>query len=306
MIRKYYDKILLGIALALLLAVFGMAAFRPAPQSITEFVNIPALRPENIHEVSAMPEPDLDVPLWDEPPPQSAGQEWVFDVFTPPVIYFNPQTETFTVLSDSPQATPWEIELVAIREELYRVQLIGYLGKAGDYRISLENRETGKLLLAREGNEYEDFEIAVRSFEVKRTKVPHTGGTEVYENVATVVIYDQRLDREITLRSDVRRTNDESTAHFRAVDAPDQEFRAGVGDTFTYQDFAYTVDALDPPAKATVTRTGGEEEEPETKTLIAKSPEGGPSSQDSSEQPEKDAPGADEAAPEPEEADADF
>src|SRR5690606_38539467 len=96
MIRKHYDKILMGLSLALLLGVFALAAFRPEPKSITEYVNIPVLRPNNTYEVTPMVEPDLSVPQWEEPVAQSAGVEWVFDVFTPPVIYFNPQTETFT------------------------------------------------------------------------------------------------------------------------------------------------------------------------------------------------------------------
>lgn len=270
MIRKYYDKILLGIALALLLTVFALAAFRPDPKSITEFVDIPAIRPDNTYEVSTLPEPDLDVPKWEEASAQSAGVEWVFDVFTPPIIYFNPQTETFTVqATPEPPAPPWPVELVTIREELYRIQLMGYVGAEGDFKISLENRETGQMLLAREGQEYADHEMAVRSFKIEEVEVQNAGGTKIRESIARVVIYDQRLDREVTLRSDVRKKQDESTAYFRVVKAHDEEFNAGVGDSFTYEGFTYTLDSITPPARATVTRVGGGEE-PETKTFVAK------------------------------------
>lgn len=30
-----------------------------------------------------------ETPLWDRPQSQSRGDDWVFDVFTPPVLYYN-------------------------------------------------------------------------------------------------------------------------------------------------------------------------------------------------------------------------
>ncbi|HLS27621.1 MAG TPA: hypothetical protein VK041_03165 [Opitutales bacterium] len=279
MIRKYYDKILLGIALALLLSIFLLAAFQPAPKSITEYVDITSLRPNNTYEVSAMPEPDLTIPEWDAPGPQSAGVEWTFDLFTPPVIYFSPRNQTFTVLPvTAPPPPPWPIELVTIREELYRIQLRGWIGEEGSYRINLENRETGQLLLAREGTEYPDQDFTVRSFRV--VSGGRAAGRIGRDTVGRAVIYDHRLDREVTLHSETRIPSDESTAIFRSTDtagSPDSadtaetadgEYRVGEGESFTYGGFTYTVEEITPPVRARVTRSG-RGTEPETKTFVA-------------------------------------
>lgn len=265
MIRKYYDKILLGIALAILLAVFAFAAFRPPPKSATELVDIPALRRANTFEVSSLPEVDLSVPRWDPPPAQSAGAEWVFDVFTPPVIHFNTRTEEF-IIEETPGTprAPFGVELVDVRQALYRIQVLGYAGQAA----ILENRETGQIVHAREGQEYPEFEITVRSFKIEKKQIHHPGETPVTENVARVVIFDQRLNQDITLRSEERRKEEEVSALFRAVNDPNREFDVEEGDSFTHDGFTYTVEELSPPARASVTRTGGDaDDSPETRTL---------------------------------------
>lgn len=272
MISKYYDKILLVSALLVLLVVFGFAAFRPDPQPITEFVDIPSLRSENTLQVSELPELDLSLAEWENPPAQSAGPEWVFDVFTPPVILFDTDAGEFVLPGvDLPPPQEFGIELVSIEDALYRVQLVGYFGREGSYLATLENVETGEQVLARQGQEYGNFGIEVRSIKIDRVKIDHGGETAVMDDVAFVVLKDRRLDQEVTLRSDQRKRDDEPTAVFRATDDSTQEFRARSGETFRHGDITYHVESLDPPGSAVITRTGGEdaevEAEPDTKTL---------------------------------------
>ena len=49
---------------------------------------------------------------WAPPQPQSRGEDWVFDVFTPPVLYYNPASREFTVTSpettNSKSKDPWK------------------------------------------------------------------------------------------------------------------------------------------------------------------------------------------------------
>lgn len=268
MIRKHYDKILLAAALVLLLIAFAFSALRPEPRAVTDYVDIPSLRQDNRFKVSDPPELDLAVPEWEPPPAQPAGPEWVFDIFTPPVIYFDAVANVFDVRATGGEPrTRFGVELVEIREDLYRIQLVGYHGRAGEYLINLENVETGEVINAREGREYPQFDLAVRSFRVEREQVEHRGGTPVWTNIAYVVIYDQRLDQEVSLRSDTRRRDERPVAVFRASGDSGQTTSARAGDSFTLGDFTYTVDQIEPPT-VTVTREGGPEgEEPETKTL---------------------------------------
>src|SRR5690606_22184041 len=101
----------------------------------------------------------------------------------------------------------------------------------------------------------------------------------------------QRLDREVILRSEEKTKSDESVAVFQAKEAPEIEFVAKEGDTFSYLGSTYTVEEITPPARASVTRSGGEDE-PETKTLTAIEPEMGPGTGASSGQTDSSQPGS--------------
>lgn len=270
MISKYYDKILLGSSLLVLLVVFVLAAFRPDPQPITEFVDIPALRPENTFVVSDLAEVDLSIPEWGEAPPQSAGPEWIFDVFTPSVILFDENSGEFVLPGDpsSPVPQGFGIELVSIQEELYRIQLVAHFGQGGSALVTLENRETGRTVTGREGQSFAEMGIVIRSVRTEKVRVDHTGETPVTVDVAFVVLQDERLGQEVTLRSDVRKKDSEVTAVFRASAEPDTQFRAQAGDLIRHAGAIYRVEALNPPSSALITRIGDEgTQETTTRTL---------------------------------------
>jgi hypothetical protein len=269
MISKYYDKILLVGALMVLLGVFGLAAFRPDPQPITEFVDIPTLRPENTYVVSELPKVDLAVPAWEEAPAQSAGPEWVFDVFTPPVILFDTTTGEFVLTGREPEAPrEFGLELVSIQEELYRVQIVGYFGRDGNYLVTLENVETGDQILVRQGQEYGNFGIVIRSIRTERVEINHGGATSVSDDVAFVVLDDTRLGDEVLLRSDERKRDSEPTAVFQVEGNAELTFRGRAGESFRHEDVLYRIDSLHPPETAVITRTGGDDDDtPETRTL---------------------------------------
>lgn len=303
MIRKNYDKILLGVALVVLLVVFVFSAFRPEVRPITDFVDIPRLHEGNTFQVSPPPEVEIQLVEWERPGPQSAGPHWLYDVFTPPEIFYNAITQEFTVI---PPGGPVEeddfgIGLVDIREELYRVQLLGYVGRQGDFLINLENVETGELVLAREGREYPELGITVRSFKVERQQVRHEGRTDVFEEVARIVIFDHRLERELELRSDTRLRDDRPTAIFRRTGDSGDEIRAHEGDSFDVGEYNFLVESIDPPV-ATVVRTSRENpEERQTEALTVSRPTQRAVPEDEADVPEESAapspPASEESAP---------
>lgn len=269
MIRKNYDKILLGLALVVLLVISAFSLFRPEVKPISEFVDIPRLTEENTFDVSPPPQVELEVVEWTEPAPQSAGPEWIFDLFTPPVIYYNSAAGVFDVRPtvDAPGREGFGVELVAIREELYRVQLLGYVGRKGDFLINLENVETGELVLAREGGDYPELGVTVRSFQVERVPVQHEGRTDVFEEVARVTLYDHRLEREVELRSDARLKDDRPTAIFRRTGNAGEEIRARQGESFEAGDYSFLVEEIEPPVATVVRTSKTEPEERQTQTL---------------------------------------
>lgn len=273
MIRKHYDKILLGLALACLLAAGAFAFLRPDVRPVTEFVDFPTLRPQNTFTVSELEPLLLEPVLWSAPDPQSAGLDWLFDLFTPPEIFFNPETEEYTVVAEPPEPpAPFGIELVGVRSGEYRLQLTGWVtGRTGDYLIQLQNLETGMVSNVRVGRAYPDMDVEVRSFRVDREPVERGGQAAVNVDVGRLVILDTRTDREITLVSTERRLDDTPTAEFRSTTDPDREFRGQAGHRFEHDGYAFIIEAISPPT-VSVTRVSLEDEEDrETRTLVPQS-----------------------------------
>src|SRR5690606_8501223 len=91
---------------------------------------------------------------WPSAPEQSTGPEWVYDVFTPPEIYYDNVTKQFTVsapFTPPPQEPPFGVELIEIRPDVFPLQLVGYIGDEGDQRGTFENALTGETIIGRTG-----------------------------------------------------------------------------------------------------------------------------------------------------------
>ncbi len=270
MIRKHYDKIFLAFALICLLVAGAFAFLRPDVRPVTEYVDFPSLRAQNTFVVSEVEPVELDVPQWPEPPHQTAGLDWVFDLFTPPDIYYNPETEEYTVVSEPPEPpAPFGIELAEVRSGEYRIQLIGWVtGRTGGYLIQLQNLETGMVTNVREGREYPDMDLEVRSFRVDREPMEHGGQTTINVDVGRVVIQDTRADREITLVSTERRLDDTPTAYFRSSSDPERTFQGQEGHRFEYGGNAYVIEAITPPTVSVRRVSLEDEEDAESRTLV--------------------------------------
>ncbi len=277
MIRKHYDKILLGLALVVLLITFAFSFLGPEPKPITEFVDNPRLTPENTFTPSPPPEVEVAVAAWENPQPQSAGPQWIFDIFTPPVIYYNAVANEFDLRHtiDVPKEPDFGVQLVDVREELYRIQIAGHGGGRGDagFFVNLENVETGDFVFAKETKDYPTLEAELRSFRLERVPVPHAGSTNVTTEVAFVVIYDKRLETEVELRSDQTLKEDEPTAIFIPTLTEGAEIGAKVGESFNVGEFTYQVEAIEAPTATVVKINRADPTERETKTLAVLRPE---------------------------------
>ena len=94
----------------------------------------------------------ISTDTWTPPPPQSRGRDWVYDTFTPPEIFYNARSKHFTVKPPAAVAEEaaveeaFGVELVSVRPEPFRLQLIGYVGGEGTWRGTFENLVVGKPL----------------------------------------------------------------------------------------------------------------------------------------------------------------
>lgn len=208
-LSEFLDKLVLLCAM-LLFAWVGIRAIfevrqldsiagqsRPLLSELT--VNAPR------HEATA---PEEGEEVWAAPESQSRGEEWVFDVFTPPVIYYDPNSREFAVTPPSQQQVvddgeaqwaAFELDLIEVRLRPYKLQLVGYAGEDGSYVAYFESVSTGGLLLLREGQENPDLGVKLLSFQEQRIRSSNESATPVVQTIGVARLLDRASGQEISL-----------------------------------------------------------------------------------------------------------
>lgn len=144
---------------------------------------------------------------WNPAENQSRGKDWVFDVFTPPVIYYDPNSREFAVTPPSvkpvdtaeSQWASFEIELLEVRLRPYKLQLVGYAGEPGSYLAYFENTETGAIVLLREGQEEPALGVRLTSFQEQQIEIKNEGDTPVVQNVGVARLADYASGQQVSL-----------------------------------------------------------------------------------------------------------
>ncbi len=266
MLSKNYDKVIFGISVLILIG-FSIVFFQRGQQIVEELdTEIPMV--ENIHDYEMTPqvELDLEVHSWAGPQSQSAGADWIYDVFTPPTIYYHEAQDRFDVrqpdrLEDREEII--DVEFVGFEEEPYRIQLTGYAGREGDYLITFLNRETGDVIVTRRGREISDADIRIEDFRVTREEA-----NGVISRIARAVILDQRSGEEVELSEEETKYLDEPAIVVRTSEDPPRTINARPGEAFEVGEFTYRVEeyTVDPPS-IVMSKASPEREEPERETL---------------------------------------
>jgi len=274
----YLDKIALVACVLLFLGIAVWAALRFRQVDEIGRMAAASVGSPAKHEPQFAQTPTIAQVSWPEPAAQSQGREWVFDTFTPPVLYYDPVQKTFTVtppvvreVAPVVAETPFEVELVSVRQEPYRIQLKGYSGTEAAYTAHLEVIDTGETVLGRPGQVFPEARgnFAVRSFEVRRITTTSEGSMPVVENVAFAVILDSRTGREVTLtnREPLMLPRLQCVLRTRVFPAEEHALREGM--KITVNGYDYTVMQLSMnPAQAVVSRKKPSEFVGETRTLI--------------------------------------
>jgi hypothetical protein len=277
MAAKSQDKIIFGAALLVLLAA-GTWTFFQQPK-------LEALRKvssSNSAQAAYVPAgldaPKVSTSIWPIAPAQTRGAEWIYDVFTPPEIYYNEATKEFSVTPPKPLEVvkpveiPFGLDLVEIKQDVFRLQLVGYVGNAGSALGTFENTVTGDTFLAKAGKKIPTLGLTVRSFEVKRNLVPAKDSMPIYETVATAVVVDDKTGGEITLTNKQRLIKGSPIAILKATGS-EKLFEQKADTSFSVGDVHYSVGAVtSEPAAVEVTKTAPDLKSPETKTLTVSQP----------------------------------
>lgn len=216
---------------------------------------------------------------WNPPSSQSHGREWVYDLFTPPEIFYNARSKQFTVkppsgfLEDEP-VEAFGLELAAVRPEPFRLQLIGYLGEEGNWRGTFENLVSGEVFLGTAGRRIPELGVTIRSLEVRAQPVAVGEGATSRQRVATAVVLDERSGREVTVTHRERRFTDSLSALVAAPGATaTREVRPG--ETFKFGEAAYRIEKIQlSPPRIEVTKESPGRVQPDRRTLAPREGEG--------------------------------
>lgn len=192
--------------------------------------------------------------LWASPTSQSKGRDWVYDTFTPPEIFYNSRSKHFTVkppqaASDEPQEEAFGVELVSVRPEPFRLQLIGYIGEGAEARGTFENVLSGEVFLGAAGRRVPNLGLTIRSLTIQAIDVTIPQSMTTRQRVATAVVRDEKTGREVVLTHRERRfTGGLSAFLAQPGQTATREVRAG--DSFTIGDATYRINKvlLTPPS----------------------------------------------------------
>jgi hypothetical protein len=230
--------------------------------------------PEVDHREPAIKTIALEATLWEEAPAQSRGGEWIYEPFTPPVIYYNPQTSAFTVTarrderSDAPKADVFPWELLEIKPEPYPLQLVGYFVVAGDYRIAFKSVGEPTPLLARVGDRFESAELTLRSFEVNKVELRRDESGPVYDFAGWAHLTEEKTGKDVVLTTRERKFTDAWLAVLRAIGPAEEVLELKEGAVFSMDEDTYRIEAiLRESSEVIVARLGPRFEVADTKTL---------------------------------------
>ena len=273
------DKLLLAAAAALAAvstAVFGTLAWRhagvvAAPVAAVELGDA-------AYTPSVADAPPVTTDTWNPPPSQSRGHDWIYDTFTPPEIFYYARSKQFTVkpptmVADEDAEESFGLDLVSVRPEPFRLQLIGYVGGEGNWRGTFENVLSGEVFLAAAGRRVPNLALTIKSLDVSPQSIALPQSMTTRQRVATAVVHDQKSGRDVTLTHRERQFTGTVSAFVAAAGEPGtREVREG--DVFKLGPATYRIDkvTLAPPS-VEVTKESPSLAQPDRRTLIPREPE---------------------------------
>lgn len=144
---------------------------------------------------------------WAEPAAQRRGPGWVYDVFTPPAVNYDPRRRTLTA-NPAPELgpadadeVPLDLDLMEIRREPFRLQLIGYAGGPADLRGIFLDVRTGETVIGHPGDHLPGCGLTVTQLAVTRGGGGCGEDAETGEPIAMATVADDATGGEVALTS---------------------------------------------------------------------------------------------------------
>lgn len=217
--------------------------------------------------------PVVKTETWAAPVAQTRGREWIYDTFTPPEIFYNARSKQFTVkppssLADDEVAQEaFGVELVAVRPEPFRLQLIGYAGGEGDWRGTFQNLVTGEVFLGSAGKRVTNLGLIIKSLQVRPQPIRAGESMTTQQLVATSVVTDEKSGREMILTNRERQFTGLLSA-FVALPGESATRETRKGDVFKIGDSTFRIEGIQlTPAAVEIVKDAPTLTQPDRRTL---------------------------------------
>ena len=248
--KSHYDKLILAFGVIALIAG-GAFYFLKSGQASTDVEQLMQQSPSgSAYKAVKAPSVEVEVAVWRDPKAQDAAGLELYDIFTPPKIFWNPLENrlTFEPPVPPPPPTPFGLGLVNIEREMFRIQLEAYFGdpnsNSADTLIQFYNTRIGESVRGKVGDSFPEHGFRIKSFRVERS-VEESEGSTVLRRIPTAVIVDIENDnREIALTTDSRLfIEGKVEIHMKTEDPypPEQFTWTQEGDTYTVDDAVFTL-----------------------------------------------------------------
>ena len=195
---------------------------------------------------------------WVPPSAQSAGSEWIYEVFTPPVVFYDRQAASFSVTpagASRGDEREFPFRLVKIERELFRVQLSGYAGTPGTYTAIFTRPGKPGALLVREGERLKEAGLILRHFAIKKRTNGKAAGGAGFEIVAQAELQDERSGAITLLDSQSKKYDDAPVATVHLSGPPDGLRQVREGEVIANDGGTYRISHIrSDPAEIIVTR----------------------------------------------------
>jgi len=267
------DKVFIALAAVLVLAsagFFGTLIVQHAQPSAHPSVE--GVLADSPYAATAPEAPPIKTENWAAPVSQSRGRDWIYDTFTPPEIFYNARSKQFTVkppssLVDEDQLEAFGLDLITVRPEPFRLQLIGYAGGDQNGQGIFQNVLSGQTYLAAAGRKFPELGLSVKSFDVVQQTISAGESMSTKQRVATAVMHDEKSQRDVTLTHRDR----VFTGTLFAFVAPAGETVARevrVGDSFKLGEATFKIEKiLLKPISIEVIKTSATLSQPDLRTL---------------------------------------
>ena len=262
LIKSSYDKLLVALGAGLLAVSGGWMWSQQGDLARLRQQSVAVELAGAAYAAAGRVLPETKPAAWPKPAAQSHGSGWLYEVFTPPVIYYNTLAKSFTVtppLNLADGGAPFGLELLDVKFEPYRLQLVGYFGEPGDYLAAFVSPSQPETLLARSGRRFAQLGLTLKSFDVRKVEVAHTDAWPVYDVAALAVLFDEKSGAEVVLDSRARKLTDTPLAVLRLVAEGSAPRTLHEGDTFSDDTGAYRIERIqvDPPEVVVAKQTPG-------------------------------------------------